>query len=233
MFNNKSVVVIVPARGGSKGIYKKNITLLRGKPLIEYTLNIALNSLHVDEVIVSTDDLEIEKISKNNGARTLKRPKNLSTDKSLTIDAIKHVIEQIDSINDRTIIVILQATSPLRIPCHLEDALKLFTTSECTSVISVCEAEHTPYKMYKIIDNKLSDFISKDWRGSPRQIIPKVYRENGSMYVTDAHQILNFNDLRGNKPKPYIMKSSYSIDIDTELDLKFAELILEIEETGI
>ena len=228
MFNDRNVVVVVPARGGSKGIHKKNIVPLKGKPLIEYTLDIALKSSYVDEVIVSTDDLEIEAISKNNSVKVVKRPEALSTDNSLTIDAIKHVVEQTDLMNDRTILIVLQVTSPLRMLRHIEDSLKLFT-SEYTSVIGVCEAEHTPYKMYKIFDNKLIDFISEDWRDAPRQTIPKVYRENGSIYVTDVHQILNHNSLRGNRPRPYIMGHSYSIDIDTKLDLKFAELMLEIE----
>ena len=129
MFNNKSVVAIVPARGGSKGIYKKNITLLNGKPLIEYTLDVALKSSYIDEVIVSTDDLEIEMISKNIGAKIVKRPPAISTDSSLTLDTIKHVIKQVGFINDETIIILLQATSPLREQHHIKDSLEFFTNS--------------------------------------------------------------------------------------------------------
>ncbi|MBT5400502.1 acylneuraminate cytidylyltransferase family protein [bacterium] len=231
MFNNKSVVAIVPARGGSKGIYKKNITLLNGKPLIEYTLDVALKSSYIDEVIVSTDDLEIEMISKNIGAKIVKRPPAISTDSSLTLDTIKHVIKQVGFINDETIIILLQATSPLREQHHIKDSLEFFTNS-CTSVVSVCESEHTPYKMYKIHNNKLVDFISEKWRGIPRQRVPKVYRENGSIYVTSAKNVMN-NSLYGNNPRPYVMKSSFSIDIDTKFDLKLAELALEIKITDV
>jgi CMP-N,N'-diacetyllegionaminic acid synthase len=226
MFDNKDVVAIVPARGGSKGLLKKNIALLNGKPLIEYTLDLALNSSYIDKVIVSTDDLDIEKISINFGALIIRRPSILATDNASTLDTIRHSIEKTASINDKTIIIVLQPTSPLREQRHIIDALELFTNN-FTSVVSVCEAEHTPYKMYKINDERLVDFVSQDWRGIPRQKIPKVFRENGSIYVTSAYHIMKLNSLRGDKPRPYIMENHFSIDIDTKNDISLLEFMLK------
>jgi CMP-N-acetylneuraminic acid synthetase len=145
-----NVIAIIPARGGSKGIPRKNIRLLAGKPLIAYTIEAAFTS-KMDKVIVSTEDEEIAEISKKYGAEVIERPKGLAKDETPTIDVIFHVLEILKAKNyNPDIVVLLQPTSPLRNAEDIYNAIKLFLDSDCESVVSVCEVEHPPYWSFEI-----------------------------------------------------------------------------------
>jgi len=223
----KKVLAIIPARGGSKGLPKKNTLNLAGKPLIAWTIEAALDSRCIDQVIVSTDDKDILDISKKYDCEIIKRPSELSGDKVTMLPVVKHALECLGiEYEENTVVVLLQPTSPLRCHTHIDLAVKLFT-DKWTSVVGVCEAEHTPYKMYNITNSELKDFTSKRWRGLSRQEIAPVYRENGAIFVFDSNQVINNNTLRGNRPRAFIMDTIYSIDIDTNIDLMIAELILK------
>ena len=224
------ILAIIPARGGSKGLPKKNTLNLAGKPLIAWTIEAALDSRCIDQVIVSTDDKDILDISKKYDCEIIKRPSELSGDKVTMLPVVKHALEYLGiQYEENTVVVLLQPTSPLRTHTHIDSAVKLFT-DKWTSVVGVCEAEHTPYKMYNIVDSRLEDFTSKRWRGLSRQEIAPVYRENGAIFVFDSNQVINNNTLRGNRPRAFIMDTIYSIDIDTNIDLMIAELILKQEK---
>lgn len=217
-------IALIPARGGSKGILKKNIIDLRGKPLLWYTIHAALNSKLIDEVYITTDDNEIAKISSKYCNNIIKRPEELAKDDSPTLPVLLHALETIEKIDQVNKIVVLQPTSPLRQSFHIDEAICSYN-KEYSSVVSVCVADHSPYKMYSFDDGHLKDFISKKWRGKPRQSIPEVYRETGAIYVTTI-ETLKSGSIIGDNPKPYIMQYEDSIDIDNKNDLLIAEMFL-------
>ena len=147
---NKKILAIIPARGGSKGIPRKNIKLLAGKPLIAYTIEAALKSKYLDRVIVSTEDREIAETSRHYGAEVIKRPKILAKDKAKTIDVIFHLLNVLKEKNYiPEIIVLLQPTSPLRIVKDIDKAIELFLKEKCESVVSVCECNPPSYWSFK------------------------------------------------------------------------------------
>ena len=143
---NPKIIAIIPARGGSKGIIDKNIKPLHGKPLICYTIEEALKSKYLDWVYVSTDSLSIAKTSNTCGARIIERPNELAADDSPTNDTIHHAMDIIKCEYEPDVVILLQPTSPLRNANDIDDAIELFLTNDCNSLISVCKAEHSPYR---------------------------------------------------------------------------------------
>jgi len=218
-------IAIIPARAGSKGLKKKNIRPLCGKPLILHTVIAALESKLIDKVLVSTDDEEVKKIVEQYDLEVIDRPKELAEDHTPTLPVLIHAIDQI--VGHISCIVVLQPTSPLRSPKQIDEAINLYN-DQCSSIISVCVAEHSPYKMFNIENNYLQDFISKKWRGMPRQKLPTVYRENGAIYITSVENLLS-GDIAGRNPRPFLMSSETSVDIDTFYDLCVAETIINSE----
>ena len=218
-------IAIIPARAGSKGLKKKNIRPLCGKPLILHTVIAALESNLIDKVLVSTDDEEVKKIVEQYDLEVIDRPKELAEDHTPTLPVLTHAIDQIEG--HISCIVVLQPTSPLRSSKQIDEAINLYN-DQCSSIISVCVAEHSPYKMFNIKNKYLQDFISKKWRGMPRQKLPTVYRENGAIYVTSVKNLLS-GDIAGRNPRPFLMSSETSVDIDTFYDLCVAETIINSE----
>jgi CMP-N,N'-diacetyllegionaminic acid synthase len=219
------IVAVIPARGGSKGIPRKNIINLNGKPLIQYSIQAGLDSQRVDECYVSTDDEEIEKISKNCGAQIIKRPSSLAGDTTSTFDVIKHSVEVLDNPD---IIVILQPTSPLRTHIDIDNGLSLLKP-EVQAVIGVCE---------------FHGFLWKDSNGNiqpefpnrkRRQILDKRYIENGALYITKIDVYRN-NDSRigmgipstGNVV-PFLMHRKTSIETDSLEDFEVIQHYMERE----
>lgn len=230
MINNKTVLAIIPARGGSKGILKKNIKLLNGKPLIAYTIEESLKSKYIDRVIVSTEDPEIAKISLKYGAEVpFFRPQELALDDTPGIDPILNVINTLKEkekyFSDYTIC--LQCTSPFRKSYNIDEALELLSHNEENFVVSVCESEITPYWMKKIENGMLKDFMAYDKSYYRRQNLPTVYRLNGAIYAGRTDKISESKNWYNQSALSYIMKQSESIDIDNMLDLKFAEFIMK------
>lgn len=229
MHKNKKIIGIVPARGSSKRIPRKNIRLLAGKPLITYTIEAALGSKYINRTIVSTDNEEIATVSKKCGAEVIKRPKILSTGRAGTIDAIFHVLDILKRENyNPGIIVLLQPTSPSRTTGDINKALKLFLNSNSGSLISVSESRELPFWMHNI--NK-KGFIkpllgSKDHH-KQRQDLPKTYTVNGAIYITTPKNLHKYSGFHTKKTSPYIMPPEKSIDIDDEIDFKLAELIIK------
>ena len=219
------VCSIIPARGGSKSIYKKNITSLGGKPLIHYTIEAAIKSEIISRIIISTDDDDISDIATQFNVEILTRPKYLATDNSKMLPVLQHAVKKIklDNISDK--LIILQPTSPLRKSTQIDEAFSLLD-SNWTSVVSVCETEHTPYKMYKKKNDRLIDFVSEKYRGENKQSLPTVFRENGAIYVCWVKNIVS-GIFRGSKIRPYIMPQIDSIDIDSNFDMLLCENIMK------
>lgn len=218
---------IIPARGGSKGIPKKNIKPLRDKALISYSIEHAKKSKYINRIVVSTEDDEIAEISKEYGAEIIERPKELAKDESPTIDAIFHALEVLKADNyNPDIIILLQPTSPLRNAEDIDNAMELFLNSGCESVVSVCEVEHSPYWSFKIEDNHLKPIFRKKYLEMRRQDLPKAYVPNGAIFISTPENLRKYKSFHCSKIIPYVMPPERSVDIDKEIDFMLAELLM-------
>ena len=226
------IFAIIPARGGSKGLIGKNIKPLNGKPLICHTIGGALKSKHLDRVFVSTDDLSIANISKNCGATIIDRPAELAGDDSPTIDVILHAIDTLKYTSNQDIVILLQPTSPLRNAADIDAALDTFMKTDCDSVISMCKVEHSPYWYFKYECNKFKPLFGNKGLQMRRQELPDVYRPNGAIYITTIKNLYKNNGFYCDKIVPYIMPAERSVDIDEEIDFKFAELLIQEDTTN-
>ena len=223
----QNIVGIIPARGGSKGIPKKNICLLAGKPLLSYTIEAALNSNTLSKVLVSTDSEEIAKVALSFGAEVVYRPDELASDETRVLPVLLHAVKQIDVVPDK--VVTLQPTSPLRLSRHIDEAVGLLSV-EWDAVVSISEVQLSPYKMYRLEGDKLLPFVSDSNQGIPRQQLPKVYRDSGAIYVTWHNVLAERKTIRGNNIRSYYIDPKYAIDIDNLIDLKLAEVLLKEKE---
>ncbi|MBN2735018.1 MAG: acylneuraminate cytidylyltransferase family protein [Methanomicrobiaceae archaeon] len=225
---NKTIIAIIPARGGSKGVKKKNIRMLGGKTLIHYTISAAQKSEYIDHVIVSTDDSEIRDVALSEGAKVIIRPAKISGDDSSTIEAIFHAMDEKD-ISDLNpdVIVLLQPTSPFRTSSDIDAALELFLQNDCDSVISVTESNHSPYWNMLYDGEYLEPLFEKKLVEMRRQDLPKTYLPNGAIYIASIMTLKSTRSFYSPKTKPYFMSAEKSIDIDSEFDLMFAEALMK------
>lgn len=222
------ILALIPARGGSKGIPKKNIRLLAGRPLIYYTIHAVQESKYIHHIVVSTDDDEIANVAKYQGATIIKRPIELARDDSSTMDAILHALEQCEFQDIHPeIVVLLQPTSPLRTSTDIDSALELFMQSKCDSVISVVEASHPPHWNMVLKGSYLKPIFDEKLFKRRRQDLPQTYGPNGAIYIASVATLKNYHSFNCPKTKPYIMADEKSIDIDNEFDLFFAEALMK------
>ncbi|MAF43259.1 MAG: acylneuraminate cytidylyltransferase [Parcubacteria group bacterium] len=227
--NNKKIIAIIPARGGSKTVPKKNIKLLAGKPLIAYTIEEAKKSKYLDRIIVSTQDKEIANVSEKYGAEVIKRPEHLAGDTSKTIDALLHVVRVL--IRKKyfpEIAVELQPTSPLRQVKDIDEAIEFFfkNKSDSVTVASVCEEVFNPYLALKIEKKSLKPVFGWEYFSKRKQDLPKVYFPNGAIHIFTPKFLFKNKSVYRQKVLPYIMPSERSIDIDQESDFLLAETYL-------
>lgn len=225
----KDVVAIIPARGGSKGISKKNIKLLNDKPLIAYTIEAAKKSKYIDRVIVSTDDREIADISKYYGAEVpFMRPENLAQDTTQGLLVILHFLEWLyhNGYNYKYICQ-LQCTSPFRTEIHIDEAIEELIAGNGDSIVSMCEVKENPFWMKRIKNNKIVDFINNQEEHFQRQNLPQVYSLNGAIHIAEADILMERKTWYTDNTLPYIMSQETSIDIDDILDFKFAEFMMK------
>ena len=219
-------IAVIPARGGSKGLPRKNIRLLAGKPLIAYSIEAALKSKYIDRVIVSSEDEEIAEISRRHGAEVVERPMELATDTAPTEPALEHVVKWLKEYEDykTDIIVLLHPTSPLRTSEHIDEALDIFLNSNYDSLLSVCPSHAFIWKMGEAGVYP----INYDFKNRPRrQDKEPEYRENGAIYITKYKILMGNHNILGGKIELYIMPEECSIDIDTEFDLWLCEQLLK------
>lgn len=224
---NKTFLAIIPARGGSKRLPRKNVLDLCGKPLITYSIEAGLKSKYISKVVVSSDDEEILQISQNFGADIIKRPDELANDTATTFDAIEHTIKSLEKYD---YIVLLQPTSPLRNEKHIDEAIELLELKKADAIISVCETDHSPL-WCNILNEDLSmtNFLSKELLNKRSQDLPKYYRLNGAIYVCKTDKLLeNKGFFLEDKVTAYIMDRKSSIDIDDEIDFKLAQFCLTL-----
>ncbi|WP_424355974.1 cytidylyltransferase domain-containing protein [Methanobacterium sp. MBAC-LM] len=223
-----NILAIIPARGGSKGVPRKNIKKIAGKPLIAHTIESAVKSKYINKVIVSTEDQEIANISKEYGAEVIERPEKLALDDSSTIDAVFHSINHLKMENyTPDVVVLLQPTSPLRTVQDIDGSIEFFCKKDCESVISICEFEHPPYWSLKIENSYLKPAFGDKYFKMRRQDLPTSYLPNGAIFISNPQNLASYESFYCKKTLPYLMSLENSVDIDTELDFKIAETILK------
>lgn len=230
------ILAIIPARGGSKTIPKKNIKPLLGRSLIEYTFDSAKRSRLITRIILTTDDEEIMKIGKRNDIEVpFLRPKELAEDKTPTLPVLVHTVNFLKEKENYypDYIVLLQPTTPLRTERHIDEALKILIKSKKDSVVSVTEvpSHYNPHWQLKIIDNRLVFFLDekKSLGGviTRKQDLPKTYYRNGAIYAFPTKTLMEKNSLYGDECIPYLMSEEDSINIDTLKEFLIAELMLK------
>jgi len=225
--NNDSLRVlgVITARGGSKGVPRKNLYPVQGIPLIAWTILAARNSKYIDRVVLSTDDPEIMAVAREYGCDVpFVRPSALATDDAESSAVVAHAIEALDESFE--LVVLLQPTSPLRSAEDIDASIELINESGAPSVISVCEVDKSPYWMYTIsCSNQLVPVINMEERPTRRQDAVPVYVPNGAVYVVRSSQFINDQCFVYPATRAWIMPGSRSIDIDTEDDLRLLECL--------
>ena len=224
---NHNIITIIPARGGSKGLPRKNIIPFHGKPLVVHSIDYAKECDLVDTIYISTDDNEISSISSNYGASIINRPSELSSDTSSTESVIEHLLSTLSIKPD--IIVLLQPTSPFRPRNSLKKALDKFIKFDFDSMLSISPT----HRFFWSIDENDNINSKYDYLNRPRrQDLKRVntnFIENGSLYIfTYKHFLKNQNRL-GGKIGYFEFDEKYSYEIDTEIDLKFLEELVKNE----
>ena len=226
------ILAVIPARGGSKGVSRKNIREIHGKPLIAYSLQSAMDAGDVlYKTIVSTDDPEIAAISKNWGGEVpFMRPEELSRDQTPMVPVIKHAIFEMEQRERVTFdcVLLLQPTAIFRTGEDIRKSVSLMKKGGCDSVISVVQVFSThPILMKKIVDDELVPYCIIEKEGTRRQDYqPPAYMRNGAIYLSKRVNIMDHDSLWGKTIRPYVMPEERSLNIDSEFDLKMAEFIL-------
>jgi len=227
------ILAVIPARGGSKGVLRKNIRPVCGRPLIAYTIETAQAARHLlYRTIVSTDDPEIEAIAREHGADVpFLRPAELAADKVPTLPVLQHAVRFVEAKDDIKLdwVLLLQPTTPLRKLKDIEASLALAFQNNCDSVISVVQvlAEH-PVFMKRIEDNQLLPYCIEEKEGTRRQDCrPPAYIRNGAIYLTRRDVLMDKDSIWGQVIRPYVMPPERSLNIDSELELKLVELLMQ------
>ncbi len=223
MIQDKKILAIIPARGGSKGLPRKNILELGGIPLIAWTINAVKQSKYIDRYILSSDNEEICEIAKKYGCEVpFIRPSELATDTSDSVSVVMHAIEQVGLTYD--LIVLLQPTSPFRTTAQIDQAIEVFMENKIFSLASVSPLDKSAEWMYRlnVKTNQLENIINAQAPVSRRQDSRPLYYLNGSIYVIDKNHFIAHQQFVNENTYAYVIEKEYALDIDTLLDFNFA-----------
>ena len=227
------ILAVIPARGGSKGVVRKNIRPVCGKPLIAYTIETALAAGHLlHRSIVSTDDPETKAIAREYGADVpFLRPAELAGDRVPTLPVLQHAVRFVEEADGVVLdwVLLLQPTAPLRLIDDLEASVALARQYSCDSVISVVQvfAEH-PILMKRIEGNRLLPYCIEEKEGTRRQDYqPPAYMRNGAIYLTRRDVLMEQDSIWGRVICPYVMPPERSVSVDNELELKLVEILIQ------
>lgn len=228
MINDKRILAIVPARGGSKGIKNKNITPVKNKPLIAYTLEETKLSKYIDMIYVSTDDETIAKVCLNYGVEVYElRPRELATDEAKTIDTVLYTIEKLKERGQVfDYVVLLQPTQPLRRCFHIDEAIELIYSRNEQSLVSINEVDDHPILIRKLNDNGTVSNLLEYNSTVRRQDLEDFYVVNGAIYINEINDSLNKSTSFNDNKLAYLMDRKYHLDIDEPADLKKFEALL-------
>tara|TARA_Y100001935_G_scaffold248077_1_gene244792 strand:- start:8608 stop:9318 length:711 start_codon:yes stop_codon:yes gene_type:complete len=227
------IIAIVPARGGSKRIPKKNLKKIGGKSLVSIALENALNSRYINKIVLSSDDDEIlSEAQPYPRVDPIMRPKKIATDNSLAIDYVKHVLQYLSE-NDPffySIIVIIQPSSPFTLPVDIDKTLDVLIDSNADSAVTVMRLDHAlhPYKMKVIKSGILHPYLEKENGLMAEHELPKIYVRNGSVYATRRY-VVDSGKIIGSKCLGHIMPRARSLDINETIDYSFAKFIDRLE----
>lgn len=236
---NMEILGIIPARGGSKSIPRKNIKLLCGKPLIAWSIEEAKKSRHLTRIIVSTDDQEIADVARAYGAEVpFLRPKEIAEDLSTDVEFLLHGL---DSLKEKEgynpeMVLRLPPTSPLRTAAHIDEGIEtLLKTPDADAARPICEAPKHPYKLWRIAESGvfLEPFLPKWFTGFdephnlPRQLFPKAYIHTGAMDILWVKTLREQQSTSGKKLAHFFMKPEDSINIDYPIDFEIAEFLMQ------
>lgn len=227
MIEGKTVLGIIPARGGSKGLPRKNILNIAGKPLIAWTIEEAEKSKYIDRVILSSEDEEIIQVAISWGCDVpFRRPKELAEDHSPTNDVIKDILIKLSTRYDY--IVLLQPTSPLRIVKDIDGCIERCVKQRVNACVTVTQAEKSPYWMYYLdSSDSMQPLLDSEDNKLRRQDLPNIYALNGAVYVVQCQSFIENRNFLTGQTLAYVMPKERSMDIDTELDFHLANFLLE------
>ena len=232
MYKEKTILGLIPARGGSKGLPKKNIRPLLGKPLIAWTIEQAKASKYVDRVVVSTDDKEIAEVARQYGAEVpFMRPKELARDDTPGVDVVFHAMNWFIKNENKQydLIMLLQPTSPLRAAEDIDKAIELLFFKKAKAIVSVCEVDHHPLWTNTLPeDGNMKAFLRPEILNKRRQDLPVFYRLNGAIYLARLDYLRKCNGFFGPETYAYVMPRERSIDVDTNFDLKLVEYFISL-----
>lgn len=230
MIEGKKILAIIPARGGSKSVPRKNIKLLGGRPLIAWTINEAKKSAYIDRLIVSTDDEEIAGVARKYDCEVpFLRPAELAQDHTPGIDPVLHALEIIPGFD---YVILLQPTSPLRKVVDIDGCIERCIHERAKSCVSVTLADKSPYWMYSMNEKDvLEPLIDNKVTFTRRQDTPNIYTLNGAVYVAESGWLQLTHSFLAEETIGYIMPKERSVDVDTPLDLLIAEALLKNERS--
>ncbi|WP_199616745.1 acylneuraminate cytidylyltransferase family protein [Paenibacillus alkalitolerans] len=218
MIGGRRILTVIPARGGSKGIPRKNLYRVAGKPLIAWTIEEAKKSKFIDRLIVSSDDEEIMETAVRYGCEApFRRPNQLAKDETPGVEPILHAVEEISGYD---YVVLLQPTSPLRTVSDIDGCLELCVGSRSASCVSVTETEENPYWMFRINeDNRMLPVLPEGSGFTRRQDLPPCYVLNGAVYVSEITALLKNKSFLHEDTVAYRMPRERSLDIDDMEDI--------------
>ena len=231
MDDNEKVLAVIPARGDSKGIPRKNLYPLNGKPLIAYTIEAALKSKLLTRSIISTDSEEIAEVAEKFGGDVpFIRPNVLANDTASSIDVVKHAVKELEKADGvrYNYAVLLQPTTPLRLSEDIDKVVQKLISTQCDTVITMVDvgAFH-PARMYRIENDRLVGIMEESIAMRRRQDLPPIYIRSGDIYACKRNIIFNRNTMLGNDCRPLVIPSNRAVNIDTLEDLLFAEYLLK------
>jgi N-acylneuraminate cytidylyltransferase len=224
MLEKKSIVAIVPARGGSKGILRKNLRQINGRSLLAHTIATAKQSQWIDKIIVSSEDQEIIQAAQQAGAEVpFTRPIELAADETPGTQPILHALSQLPFYD---YVIVLQTTSPLRNAKDIDECLNFIVAKQAPACVSVCQADISPHWMFKLnAQHQLKQLLADDIP-MRRQDLPPTFYLNGAIYAAQTDWFLKNKSFLTAETIAYIMPRARSIDVDTEYDLRLAEWML-------
>jgi len=226
-----TAIAVIPARGGSKGIPRKNLADLGGKPLIAHMIGHALACGAIDDVVVSTEDEEIAAVARAHGAKApFLRPVELATDLVPSLPVVQHAVSQMETRGGGRydVVVLLQATAPLCRPADIAACVGKLADATTMSAVAVAPVSTHPFRMKRIVDgDRLINYIDQGFEDMrPRQVLPPVYRRAGSVYASRRAVVMEENTLVGDPCRAVIVPADTAVDIDGPLDLELVRLLL-------
>jgi N-acylneuraminate cytidylyltransferase len=232
LMQSNKVLALITARGGSKGLPRKNVLLAGGKPLLAWTVDAAISAECVDRVVLSSDDHEIMDAARSAGCDVpFCRPAHLASDVATSIDVVLHALNQLPGYE---YVVLLQPTSPMRTAADIDAAFELMINSGAPSCVSVCDVDQSPYWMYKVAaGNKLERLLSEVDRVTRRQDLPPVYVLNGAIYFAHIDWLRANNSFVGVETVAYLMPKERSLDIDNAQDFELFRSRIEGERNSL